>query len=439
VSGTDRNGNPVSAAEIANWFVSTFDANPSTDGVNIPSWDRSNSAVIGSSSKSTTWRETVEGNLDDTEAGSAWFQPRTSLNTLTFEYQSLQEYATPSYHVLLAACETNYINPTPTPISTSGGDSDGDTIPDVVEGTDDNDDDQRPNYIDEDSDGDSIPDSVEGTADPDGDGIPNYEDGDSDGDNVPDRIEGDPDAPGSFPSQKDDNGDGVDDGDDGRISTLSDEDGDSTPDVFDTDSDNDGKPDGDEAFDLNGDGASDIPPSGEDSNQNGVDDAYDDKISTDQINKDYIGEDEPPLCSTTSRTSLKRAVRARVKALSERVPKFGRRAIACGGAQIRGIVRKASAVRREFERELERSFDDRELVCPPDVCPTTSKTSAKTKLNTLATQLFGHAKRSKLNAMKVCTPQPSGGEDLRPQTEDYLAALRRSIAALPSTTSECEG
>jgi hypothetical protein len=439
LSGTDRNGNPVSSTEISRWFVSKFDANPSTDGVNIPSWDEPNSAVIGSSSNSTAWRETVEGNLQDTEAGSAWFQPRTSLSTLTFEYQSLQEYATPSYHVLLAACETNYIVATPTPFSAPSGDSDGDTIPDVIEGTDDNDDDQRPNYIDEDSDGDSIPDSTEGTGDPDGDGIPNYEDGDSDGDNVPDRIEGDPDAPGSFPSQRDDNGDGMDDGDDGRISTLSDEDSDGTPDVRDTDSDNDGKPDGDEAFDLDGDGTSDVPPSGEDSDQNGVDDAYDGKISTDQINKDYIGEDEAPLCSTTSRTSVKRTVKVRLKALAVRVPTFSRRAVACGGTQVRGIVSKASTARREFERELERSFDDKELVCPTDVCPTSSKTAAKAKLNALATQLFGHAKRSKLNAIKVCKPQPSGGKDTRPQTEDYLSGLRQAIAALPSAASECEG
>ena len=81
----------------------------------------------------------------------------------------------------------------------------------MTEGTDDNDEEQRPNYINEDSDGDSIPDSVEGTGD------------------------------------------------------------------------------------LDGDGTSDIPPSGEDSDQNGVDDAYDGKISTDQINKDYIGEDEARL------------------------------------------------------------------------------------------------------------------------------------------------
>lgn len=439
LSATNRNGNQVSATEINSWFVQKFDANPSQDGVNIPSWDAKGSAVVGSSSSSTTVRETVEGNLDDTEAASAWFQPRTSLNTLTFDYESLQEYATPSFHVLVAACETNYIAPTPTPNATPSGDSDGDTIPDAIEGTDDNDDDQRPNYLDLDSDGDSIPDSTEGTGDPDGDGIPNYQDGDSDGDNVPDRIEGDPDAPGSIPSQRDDNGDGVDDGDNGRISTLSDEDGDGTPDVTDTDSDNDGKPDGDEAFDLDGDGTSDIPPSGEDTNENGVDDAYDGKISTDQISKEYIGEDEAPLCATSNQASVKRAVKARLAALADRVPNFSRRAVACGGTQIKGIVTKAATARRSLERELNASFADEELVCPTTVCPSSSKTASKAKLNALAAQLFGYAKRAKLNAMKACKPQHNGGTDTRPQTEDYLAALRKAIGDLPTTVSECEG
>jgi hypothetical protein len=437
ISATDLNGNPVSAAQIANWFVQKFDANPSQTGVNIPSWDSTNSTVVGSSSSSKTYRTTVEGDLDDTEAASAWFQPRTSLSTLTLEYESLQEDATPSYHVLLAACETNYTSPTPTPNATPSGDSDGDTIPDTIEGRDDNDDDQRPNYLDKDSDGDSIPDATEGTGDPDGDGIPNYEDGDSDGDNVPDRIEADPDAPGTVPSGKDEDGDGVDDGDNGRISNLSDEDSDGSPDLTDTDSDNDTKLDADEAFDLDGDGFSDIPPSGEDSNDNGVDDAYDGKISTDQINKNYIGESEAPLCTRTSRASVRKAAKARLAALADRVPSFGRRAVACGGSQIRGLTTKAATARRAFERELDASFEEKELVCPTKVCPTTSKAASKAKLSALAGQLFGYAKRSKLNAMKACKPQHNGGTDNRPQTEDYLAALKKAVADLPSSTSEC--
>ena len=50
-------------------------------------------------------------------------------------------------------------------------DTDGDGIPDDVEGTGDFDGDGIPNYMDEDSDGDGIPDSVEGVKDEDGNGV----------------------------------------------------------------------------------------------------------------------------------------------------------------------------------------------------------------------------------------------------------------------------
>jgi hypothetical protein len=57
-----------------------------------------------------------------------------------------------------------------------GIDSDGDTIPDSVEGTGDSDGDGIPDFQDTDSDNDGKPDSEEGTGDSDGDGIPNYRD-----------------------------------------------------------------------------------------------------------------------------------------------------------------------------------------------------------------------------------------------------------------------
>jgi hypothetical protein len=56
-----------------------------------------------------------------------------------------------------------------------------------------------------DSDGDGIPDNIEGADDVDGDGIPNYLDLDSDGDDVPDEIEVGPDPKRPV----DDNGNGI--------------------------------------------------------------------------------------------------------------------------------------------------------------------------------------------------------------------------------------
>src|SRR5262249_2862580 len=81
-------------------------------------------------------------------------------------------------------------------------DSDGDGIPDGVEGLVDHDGDGLYDPIDPDDDNDGWPTLVEGTGDFDGDGIPDYLDLDSDNDGVADRdetAEGRPDAGGVAP------------------------------------------------------------------------------------------------------------------------------------------------------------------------------------------------------------------------------------------------
>ena len=68
-------------------------------------------------------------------------------------------------------------------------DSDGDGIPDSIEGNGDADGDGIPNRLDLDSDGDVISDAIEGVADIDGDGVSNFLDLDSDGDGYSDEVE----------------------------------------------------------------------------------------------------------------------------------------------------------------------------------------------------------------------------------------------------------
>jgi hypothetical protein len=121
-------------------------------------------------------------------------------------------------------------------------DSDGDSIPDVIEGQDDPDGDSLPNNQDLDSDGDGVPDLDEGIGDPDDDGIPNFLDLDSDGNDIADAVEGadDPDSDGA-PNIADEDNDG-----DGRTDCYEgtgDPDGDGIPSYLDTDSNGDGVPD----------------------------------------------------------------------------------------------------------------------------------------------------------------------------------------------------
>ena|SRR5579859_1396364 len=94
-------------------------------------------------------------------------------------------------------------------------DSDGDCIPDVVEGDSDLAAHGIPAYLDLDSDGDGIPDHEEAGADclnprdTDGDGTPDFLDLDSDGDGVPDKVEREK---GTDPYRVDSDGDGYSDG-----------------------------------------------------------------------------------------------------------------------------------------------------------------------------------------------------------------------------------
>ncbi|MFT5460011.1 MAG: hypothetical protein ACI9K2_006526, partial [Myxococcota bacterium] len=68
--------------------------------------------------------------------------------------------------------------------------SDGDGLPDSVEGDADTDGDGAIDALDLDSDGDGLPDALEGAGDTDGDGVPDFRDTNSDGDRRSDAEEG---------------------------------------------------------------------------------------------------------------------------------------------------------------------------------------------------------------------------------------------------------
>jgi uncharacterized repeat protein (TIGR01451 family) len=177
---------------------------------------------------------------------------------------------------------------------------------------DDNDRDGIPDSVDVDDDNDGIPDTTEGTGDADGDGIPNRLDPDSDNDGIPDVVEAggtDNNGDGIIDGFTDTDGDGlsnnvdpttggtplpvpntdgtggpdyldIDSDNDGIIDTVEaggipnrpiDSDGDGRPDYRDMDADDDGIPDNIEAQPTVGY----IPPSGTDTDGDGLDDAYD--------------------------------------------------------------------------------------------------------------------------------------------------------------------
>jgi predicted outer membrane repeat protein len=203
-------------------------------------------------------------------------------------------------------------------------DTDNDGVWDVLD-TDDDDDgvltidenypqdtdqDGTEDAYDTDDDGDGVDTLVEGTGDYDGDGIPNYLDpndgdgplGDPDGDGV---SGGDELAAGSDPELADSDGDGIPDGtefgDDHAHPRDTDLDG--TPDVLDTDDDDDGVDSIDEGgFDADGDGE----PNNVDLDSDGdgipdADEGLDDADCDGQ--PDFLDTDMPP-CDDAPDTDL---------------------------------------------------------------------------------------------------------------------------------------
>ncbi len=151
--------------------------------------------------------------------------------------------------------------PTPTPTITpaliEGGDSDFDGIGDLAEC----------------GDGDSCVDS-------DGDGHADYLDIDSDGDGIPDRIEAVVIAIV------------------GRSVRPVDLDGDDLPDYLDPDSDNDTLPDLLEGFDADYDGVADVTAMGVDSDNDGLDEAFD-TVRRAQHSKENAAGSNAPLPNTS--------------------------------------------------------------------------------------------------------------------------------------------
>lgn len=190
---------------------------------------------------------------------------------------------------------------------TDDSDTDGDGIPDAVEGESDSDGDGIPDNRDSDSDNDGIPDSEEGAADSDNDGIPDYLDPDSDNDGLSDEQEGTGDSDGDgipdrLDSSLDEDRDGIPD----IIEGTGDTDGDGIPDFLDPDSDNDGLLDSRESgitgSDTDGDGIDDRfdvdQTGGVDLDEDGIDDTValrdsDDDGVPDMLDPDSDGDGVP--------------------------------------------------------------------------------------------------------------------------------------------------
>lgn len=162
----------------------------------------------------------------------------------------------------------------------------------------------NPMGVDLDSDDDGIVDSFEdlnldGDNDPstdptdsDGDGFPDYLDIDSDNDGIPDNVEAQTTADYVAPSGEDTNANGLDDAyENGSLGIFPvDTDGDNLPDYLDEDSDDDNVPDNIEGHDYDQDGIADVTFIGSDKDNDGLDDGYEGATAIDLDVNDEIDD-----------------------------------------------------------------------------------------------------------------------------------------------------
>ncbi|PHQ60212.1 MAG: hypothetical protein COC08_07685 [Maribacter sp.] len=163
----------------------------------------------------------------------------------------------------------------------------------------------NPLGADLDSDDDGIVDSFEdlnldadndpstNPTDSDGDGFPDYLDIDSDNDGIPDNVEAQTTSGYIPPSGQDTNNNGLDDAyeSNGNVGLFPvDTDGDNLPDYLDGDSDDDNIPDAIEAHDYDHDGIPDVSLIGSDKDNDGLDDGYEGTTAIDIDVNDEIDD-----------------------------------------------------------------------------------------------------------------------------------------------------
>ncbi len=162
----------------------------------------------------------------------------------------------------------------------------------------------NPMGVDLDSDDDGIVDNFEDLnldadndpstdpTDSDSDGFPDYLDIDSDNDGIPDNVEAQTTSGYIAPSGEDTNDNGLDDAyEDGSLGIFPvDTDGDNLPDYLDEDSDDDNVPDNIEGHDHDQDGIADVTFIGSDKDNDGLDDGYEGATAIDLDVNDEIDD-----------------------------------------------------------------------------------------------------------------------------------------------------
>lgn len=105
ISAIDEYDNEVPVEDINDWLIELFDADLIEDGVNIPKWDASHAALLGSDTPEDylVYNNLVIGGMPSSEAPAAFFMPDIPLKSLIIDLENLQEGAYVSFHFYIAS------------------------------------------------------------------------------------------------------------------------------------------------------------------------------------------------------------------------------------------------------------------------------------------------------------------------------------------------
>jgi len=112
ISAIDENDNQVPVEDIDNWLIELFDTDLVADGINIPKWDASHAALLGSDTPDSyvVYNNVIIGGMPSNEAAAAFFRPDTPLQSLTIYFENLQTSSYVSLHFYFASLEATAIS-----------------------------------------------------------------------------------------------------------------------------------------------------------------------------------------------------------------------------------------------------------------------------------------------------------------------------------------
>lgn len=136
IEAIDELGFQVPKEIINLWLQEVFDADPTNGGNNLPYWDETVGAIVGSADNDGFFNTNNIGLAVENETASAWFEANVSLTKLILTFSPISTNNDPSYHFYIVSncCDTNQDTDNDGLVNRLDQDADNDGCSDAEEG-----------------------------------------------------------------------------------------------------------------------------------------------------------------------------------------------------------------------------------------------------------------------------------------------------------------